>query len=89
MVTGTISSVFLLAGGTIALIEFTRQVFDPNSFLSQIDNSLSSLVEFFTSVRDFFYGVVEIFPTPFATLIQCFLLIMFTLFLWKLVKGGS
>lgn len=93
MVTGTISSIFMLLATGIGLITLVPvavdQITDSSSLLSKITESIVEIYKFFYSVFEFFTNMIQILPTPFATLISTFLVLMFALFIWKLVKAGD
>jgi len=42
-----------------------------------------------TDSSSLFTNIIKILPTPFATLISTFLVIMFSVFVWKLIKAGD
>lgn len=94
-VAGTISSVFMLLAAGIGLVTITPVVIDEftnipaTELISNITESFVEIYKFFYAIFEFFTGMLNIFPTPFQTLLNTFLVIMFAIFIWKLVKGGS
>ena len=93
MVSGTITSVFMLLATAVGLISLTPvaldQVTDSSSLLTKITESIVELYKFFYAVFDFFIDILKIFPTPFSTMLSTFLILMFSIFIWKLVKAGG
>ena len=92
-VAGTLTSVFMLLATGLGLITLVpiaiEQVTDSTSLFNRITESFVEIYKFFYTVFEFFINMIKILPTPFATLISTFLIIMFSVFIWKLVKAGG
>lgn len=93
LVAGTFSSIFMLLAASVGLITLVPvaidQVTDSSSLFTKITESVVEIYKFFYSVFEFFTNIIKILPTPFATLISTFLVIMFSVFVWKLIKAGD
>lgn len=79
----------LTAVGTYMAL--TNQTFVDNATdaIDLVKEAVPSLYNFFVSVKDFLGNMIAIFPSPFDSLISVFLVLLFSLFLWKLIKGGG
>lgn len=90
MVTGVILPTALKVFGAFFLGKYAIDLaLGNNNILTDITDSINGLVDFFISVKELFFGILDLFPTPFTTVLKVFLALMFTVFLWKLLKGGG
>ena len=95
MISATISSVFMLLVSGFALVGLSKYGYEQllntpaGELIEGITESIVEIYKFFYVVFDFFTGMLDVFPSPFATLLKSFLLIMFAIFIWKLVKAGG
>ena len=86
-------SLFIMIASSLAVVlvgDFIySQLSSSDSIIKTITEALPGIYNFFVSLREFFSGIIEIFPSPFDSLIGVFILILFGIFLWKFVKGGG
>ena len=78
--------------GAIILLDFGYTTIvgsDANSIIEMVTTGLPSIYDFFVSLKDFITSLLEVFPSPFTSVIRVFLLMFFMIFMWKLIKGGG
>lgn len=61
-------------------------VFDTSK---EITDGINAVTTFFSKVIDLFGNMLDVFPTPFSSLIQVFLTLLAIIFIWKLLKAGG
>lgn len=61
-------------------------VFDTSK---EITDAINGVTTFFSKVIDLFGNMLDVFPTPFSSLIQVFLTLLAIIFIWKLLKAGG
>ena len=61
-------------------------VFDTSK---EITDEINAVTTFFSKVIDLFGNMLDVFPTPFSSLIQVFLTLLAIIFIWKLLKAGG
>lgn len=54
-----------------------------------IVDSINGIITFFQQIIDLFGGMLEIFPSPFSSVISVFLTLLSAIFIWKLYKAGG
>ena len=95
MVALTIKSVFMLLVSGLTLVGISKIGYtellntSAGDLINGLTESIVEIYKFFYSVFDFFTNMLDVFPSPFATLLKSFLIIMFAIFIWKLVKAGG
>lgn len=95
MVSLTISSVFMLLVSGLTLVGISKIGYtellntSAGDLINGVTESIVEIYKFFYAVFDFFTNMLDVFPSPFATLLKSFLIIMFAIFIWKLVKAGG
>ena len=89
------ASVFLIAAKLLAgviIVDFAYTSIigsDATSIIEMVTTGLPSIYDFFVSLKDFIISLLEVFPSPFTSVIRVFLLMFFMIFMWKLIKGGG
>lgn len=61
-------------------------IFDP---FKEVTDAINGVVTFFQQVIDLFGNMLDVFPTPFSSLIKLFLGILGVIFLYRLIKAGG
>lgn len=68
------------------LSSFGELIFDTTT---EIVDSINGIITFFQKIIDLFGGMLDIFPSPFSSVIKVFLTLLGAIFLWKLYKAGG
>lgn len=80
----------LMVGVSVFHFAYTSVIgSDANSIMQMVTSGVPSIYDFFVGLKDFTVSLIDVFPSPFTSVIRVFLLMFFMIFMWKLFKGGS